>query len=172
MVPDRGGAVSRAEVNEITLHRYPEHRDGTPGLLTVMPLVGPAVQFNTMELHYRGNVRFESSIPAGSYSLVWHGSAKYPRSWALVGKGVVHAPTEAASTDRYAVLMHRANWSHQVQGCIAVGERFMFASPRGFRAPRLGVAYSGRALRRLASIISDGVGWRLLIKPPPALLDF
>lgn len=155
-------------MNTISLHRYPEHRDGTPGLLTVMPLVGPTVQFNTMEQHSRENVRFESSIPSGKYSLVWHGSAKYPRSWALVGQGVVHQPTEAASTDRYAVLLHRANWAHQVQGCIAVGERFMFASPKGYRARRLGVAHSGRALRRLHDIIGDGVGWRLEIKLPPA----
>ncbi len=155
-------------MNTLVLHRHLDYRDGAPGILTVLGEDVRPHQFCTMERHYRGNVRFESSVPAGRYDLEWHGSVKYPTSWALVGGTVQHYPPVTRGAVRFAILIHRANWAHQLNGCIALGEKFFVFPDRGRdMVPRLGVSHSGRALWKLKTLIGTGEGWQLVIKPPP-----
>ncbi len=143
--------------------RHTEHRDGTPGLI-VIPGLEP---FACIEPHWRGNEPFDSCIPAGDYDLVWHGSPKYPISYALVGGTVSHR--QDSRFQRYACLWHKANWAEQLSGCTAPGmyHTHMASSRLGHRSPRLAVAYSGKAMRLIHARIGKAEGWRLRIHNPP-----
>lgn len=85
--------------------------------------IGGEFQCYTIEQPWRDNRRFVSCIPAGEYDITKYDSPKYGAVVALSNPdlGVVIYETQAGETDRYACLIHAANWSHQLQGCIAPG---------------------------------------------------
>ena len=60
-------------------------------------------------------------MPPGIYALVLHDTVKHPKTWALVNEDLdVYAdPTLGKRSD---VLIHPANWSWELEGCIAPGE--------------------------------------------------
>lgn len=69
-----------------------------------------------------------SCVSVGTYRLTRHDSEMYPKTWALVNPSldVYHYPWDVprgqeAST-RTAVLIHAANWAHELRGCIAPGK--------------------------------------------------
>lgn len=68
-----------------------------------------------------------SCIPPGQYELFPHDSEAHPKSFALVNHrlGVYHypqdCPPETQLVYRTAVLIHAANWAHELRGCIALG---------------------------------------------------
>lgn len=154
-------------MNELYLDRFHEIRDGTPGILTANYGGGRMVRFRTIEQHDHQNQPGISRIPAGRYKLGWHGSIKYPVSWFLTGGTVSRYP--ARDTDRSAILIHKANWSHQLQGCIAIGEQHIWMPDKtaSVPTPRLGVSYSGRSVRKLREILGKGIGWEIVIADPP-----
>lgn len=72
-----------------------------------------------------------SCVPPGAYDLVLHDSELHPQTWALVNPalGVWHWPTEVpASGGRAVVLIHPANYAHELLGCIAPGMGRGFAN--------------------------------------------
>ncbi len=74
----------------------------------------------------RGGAKGVSCVPLGTYRLVKHDSELHPLTWALVNEDldVVHYPGPAVSpAARTAVLIHPANWAHELRGCIGVGTR-------------------------------------------------
>jgi hypothetical protein len=73
---------------------------------------------------WRGGKPNHSCIPFGTYNIEPHSSNKFGEVWALVNHdlGVYHYPAERRyTTDRSAILIHVANYVHQLQGCITPG---------------------------------------------------
>ncbi len=67
-----------------------------------------------------------SCVPAGTYRLALHDSPAHPRTFALVNPalGVFHAiqdVTPGLKGCRTEVLLHSANYTSELEGCIAVG---------------------------------------------------
>lgn len=108
----------------------------------------------TVERPWRDNARLVSCIPLGEYDLVEHSSQKYPDTVALAGLGVTHF--EDPGSARYGILLHPANFAHQVQGCVAPGLRI------GYVNGELGVQSSRDALKMLLHEL--GPGDRLIVK--------
>lgn len=77
----------------------------------------------TVEQPWRDNKPFKSCVPVGHYTLVPFESEKYGSVVALENPelNVYANQSDASEGDRYACLIHAANWSHQLQGCIAPG---------------------------------------------------
>ena len=149
-------------MNLVTVQRGVERPGGTPGYLRANDL-----ELFTLERRWHQNRRRESCIPPGIYDLEWHGSEKYQVSWALVGKGITHQKDPTA--DRDVILAHRANWAHQLLGCLAVGmtHTYLIDEGLGDGVPRFAVGNSGKALRLLKDVIGDGDGWHIEILAPP-----
>lgn len=80
--------------------------------------------FFTVERPWEDNKPFKSCIPEGEYSLVPHESNKYGNVLAIVNNdmGVTHY--EEPSSVRYACLIHTANYPHDVEGCIGLGDNY------------------------------------------------
>lgn len=74
----------------------------------------------------RGGTKGISCVPPGLYRLVPHDTEAHPETWALVNEAldVVHVPSDSPSPHaRTAVLIHAANFAHELRGCIAPGTR-------------------------------------------------
>jgi len=71
-----------------------------------------------------GGMPEESCVPAGRYDLVTHIRRNGDIVRALVnpGLGVYYLKGDRPnSVGRYLILIHAANWVHQIVGCIAPG---------------------------------------------------
>ena len=79
----------------------------------------------TVEQPWRDNRPFISCIPAGTYQIEPITTPKRGDTGVLVNHDLrVYATKgEAGPHDRFTCLIHSANWSHQLQGCIAFGEK-------------------------------------------------
>jgi hypothetical protein len=92
-------------------------------------LSGDAVLLHTLELPwvpedgFPGGLPDKSCVPAGVYDLVLHDTPKHPRSFALVNPdlGVIHEPDPAFPNARVGCLIHIANVTAELEGCIGVG---------------------------------------------------
>lgn len=65
-----------------------------------------------------------SCVPPGVYQLKRHDTVKHPKSFALVNPelGVIHEPDPAYPYARTACLIHVANRTRDLEGCIGIGE--------------------------------------------------
>jgi len=75
-------------------------------------------QVFTIERPWLCNKPWESCIPDGEYRMRPYSSAKYPNVWE-----VCDVP------GRTHILIHAANYSHQLAGCIAPGLGYRIAEP-------------------------------------------
>lgn len=89
----------------IMLERFAYGPEATMGRL----YVGDTTLW-TIERPWMDNKPFESCIPTGTYKVVPYSSAKYPHVWEVTGV-----------PERSKILIHVANYAHDVQGCIGVG---------------------------------------------------
>ena len=113
---------------KLLLRREKPHPDCTLGFLEV-PEAG--LSLATIELPWifsatcKGGLKGKSCVPAGVYKLVKHDSKKHPKTWALVNHDfdVVHYEGEDGDPDedRATCLIHVANFTSQLEGCLAVG---------------------------------------------------
>lgn len=75
----------------------------------------------------KGGLKSKSCVPVGEYRLYPHDTEAFPKVWALVNPSldVYHYPHEVPKfkegVARTAVLIHVANWVHELRGCIAIG---------------------------------------------------
>ena len=109
---------------------------------------------------HKGGQNGVSCVPLGTYDLVLHDSELHPQTWALVNKdlGVYHLPNEVPSAGgRSCVLIHPANFVHELQGCIAPG------ITRGFQGGLAMVAQSRVAFAHLKSAVPWTTGHTLTI---------
>lgn len=72
----------------------------------------------TIERPWLLNKPFESCIPEGDYSLNPYSSTRYPNVWQ-----VANVP------GRTHILIHAANYAHQLAGCIAPGTAHRISAP-------------------------------------------
>lgn len=75
-------------------------------------------QVYTIERPWLQNKPWESCIPDGEYALNPYSSAKYPDVWQ-----VANVP------GRTHILIHPANYAHQLAGCIAPGLSYRIQAP-------------------------------------------
>lgn len=109
---------------KLILRREPQHPDCTLGLLflgdlSLVTLERPWVPSPTSI----GGTKGVSCVPPGTYQLRRHNTDAHPMTWALVNPelGVEHFSNEP--NVRTAVLIHPANFVHELRGCIAPGTR-------------------------------------------------
>lgn len=75
----------------------------------------------------KGGLKSKSCVPVGEYRLYPHDTEAFPKVWALVNPSldVYHFPHDVPKmrqdVARTAVLIHVANWVHELRGCIALG---------------------------------------------------
>jgi hypothetical protein len=74
----------------------------------------------SLEKPWADNMPFDSCVPEGDYGLVEYASPKFGETYALVNHDLDVGVYEGDAA-RYAILIHKANWAHQLQGCIAPG---------------------------------------------------
>jgi hypothetical protein len=99
----------------------------------------------------KGGAKGVSCVPVGTYKLVRHNTEAHPMTWALVNEDldVAHLPRSGLpSTVRTAVLIHPANYAHELRGCIAPGLR----SGRGAEGQPM-VLESRKAMRQLQELV-------------------
>lgn len=88
---------------------------------------------DTLELPWRDNMPRRSCIPAGVYDMIWVESPRLRKlTWRLVGV-----------PGRDGILVHAANFDHQLLGCIAPGLGKADINKDG----RMDVVKSGEALK-------------------------
>lgn len=99
---------------EIILERSPEQaapKVQTLGQAYVLDASGHSVySFKTMELGWNDNKARQSCIPTGVYKVVKRNSPKYGAHFHVLDV-----------TNRSYILIHAANYSRQLLGCIAPG---------------------------------------------------
>jgi hypothetical protein len=111
----------------------------------------------------RSGKRFESCVSAGSYRLETHRSEKFGNVWALVNPllDVYHWPDDVPrgreSQARVAILIHAANWAHEVLGCIAPGRNRVRSNNRWM------VTSSRDAMNLLKTVIGNKLDMTLTI---------
>lgn len=74
----------------------------------------------------KGGAKGVSCVPCGTYQLVRHNSDGHPMSFALVNHDLDVAHYDGEDSNPYArtcVLIHSANYVHELRGCIAPGTR-------------------------------------------------
>lgn len=108
-------------INRFFDYRKPD--EGTFGILNM----GDFVCY-TVERQWLDNTPSLSCIPAGDYHAEWHQSPKFGPSMIIYGGTVSKYPDP--NYQRNAILIHPANWSDQLQGCIGLGERFVVMDGR------------------------------------------
>ncbi|USD22137.1 DUF5675 family protein [Microbulbifer variabilis] len=111
------------------LTRFAYGLDATLGRLRVRDFV-----FYTVERPWLGNRPFESCIPEGVYSCNPYNSPRFPNVWEL--KEV---------PGRTKILIHTANYSADVQGCIGIGSNL---APGGWW-----VTQSRKAMQQLRELL-------------------
>lgn len=135
----------------IGLHRaYLPFGAGTLGMLNVQ-----GRHFATLELPWRGNKTYVSCIPEGVYTLRKRQSGVVTRSTG----GEYSIGWEVADvTGRSHIMIHPANWTHELEGCIAPGVAHGWDED----GPRV---YSSRdAFRELMGILDSRDEWQIDIR--------
>lgn len=92
---------------KLTLTRLDDHKDGVFGELKD----GEKLLCKTVEKRWHNNQNQISCIPLGTYRVIKRISQKYGHHWHLQDV-----------PNRDLILIHNANWSHQLKGCIGVGK--------------------------------------------------
>lgn len=147
----------------IVLERFCDHAretEGTPPLGCLGEILIDGQHFcYTIEQPWRHNRRFVSCVPVGRYEVRAFTSPKYGEALVLVNPdlNVVAYHHEAGPDDRYACLVHAANWSHQLQGCIAPGDGISYGQNRANvnTKPNIMVTRSTVTLQALRPLLAD-----------------
>lgn len=108
----------------LDINRRSTGPQGTPSIVIVRtaPEGEQVATFSGIEQPWQDNRPFHSCIPAGEYRLEEHRGEK-GHVWALVGGTVAHQESPGSPATRFACLIHAANRSRELQGCLAIGRR-------------------------------------------------
>lgn len=111
-----------------------------------------------------GGQKGVSRVPFGHYRLERHNTDAFPKVWALVNPllDVYHWPWEVPNgrelVSRTACLIHAANWSHELRGCIAPGKQRV-KDQQG----RWMVTQSRNAINELRTVVGNSIDLSLVI---------
>lgn len=100
----------------------------------------PIYKCKTLELEVDKNAKRDDAIPAGIYKVVKRWSSKYGNHF-----HILDVP------DRDMILIHNANFSRQLLGCIAVGQQHVDIDKDGL----LDVTNSVATLKKLVSLLPN-----------------
>ncbi len=123
----------------ITLERFCYHPNATLGVIEV-----DSERFYTVERPWLDNKANVSCIPVGTYEMGWRESPRFGETW-----HVKDVP------DRTHILIHVANFSRDVQGCIGLGMSLM--------GDTVAVSESKKAVTRFEEL-TKGVEWELKVE--------
>lgn len=101
---------------------------------------GHDFKFKTVELEYNDNKKRISCIPKGTYIVVKRYSPKYGNHF-----HISNVP------NRDYILMHQANFSRQLLGCVAVGDSHIDIDKDGLKD----VTNSVNTMKKLNEIMPD-----------------
>ena len=134
---------------KLELIRHKDNGVQTVGTLSIWD--GDVIIFSckTLELPYKDNEKNISCIPAGKYPIKHRESKKY-------GK---HLHIQKV-TGRTYILMHSANFFHQLEGCIAVGKEFMHIDDD----QQIDISASKLTLKRIVSLLDVDEDHKIVIK--------
>ena len=134
---------------KLELIRHKDNGVQTVGTLSIWD--GDVIIFSckTLELPYKDNEKNISCIPAGKYPIKHRESKKY-------GK---HLHIQKV-TGRTYILMHSANFFHQLEGCIAVGKEFMHIDDD----QQIDINASRLTLKRIVSLLDVDEEHKIVIK--------
>lgn len=110
----------------------------------------------TCERPWVGNERFKSCIPPGVYSLRKRRSGVVERTTG--GKYLQGWEVTNVSGGRTYIMIHPANWPHELAGCIAPGLGF------GLLDDALAVYSSGPAFDKVMEALDERTEWTLDIR--------
>ena len=136
----------------VILQRFAYAPDGTFGRIH---LPGSQVLF-TCERPWRNNQNDVSCIPDGVYTLKKRRSGVVERSSVgdyVEGWEVTNVP------GRTFIMLHPANWPHELEGCIAPGKNYRILEGRN------GVTDSRAAFAVLMGALDGQDSWDLDIRP-------
>lgn len=117
-----------------------EDKDGNFGTLT---LDGKEI-CKTVERRWHDNQFQISCIPQGTYHYKKRFSEKYQWHW-----HIYDVP------DRDYILIHNANWAHQLKGCVGVGREFAVMKDDKTGITARGVTASRLTMDMLRKILPD-----------------
>lgn len=122
----------------------------TLGVITVFEdRIKPIYDCKSMELEIDCNKRRDDCIPAGLYRVIKHNSPKFGECF-----WIQDVP------NRDEILIHPANFSRQLLGCVATGEKHFDIDKDGLKD----VTNSRKTLKKLLSLMPDE--FMLLIVDP------
>jgi len=126
---------------DVLIQREPSSATQTLGTLTVYTdKIKPIFECKTMELEVDCNAKRDDAIPFGTYNVVKRFSAKY--GWHF---HILDVP------NRSFILIHNANYSFQILGCIAVGKAHKDINKDGLKD----VTSSKATMKKLLAIMPD-----------------
>ena len=129
-------------MNDIHLQRFCYHPEATLG---VVKLEG--TRFYSIECPWMNNEKNISCIPVGSYKMHWRDSPRFGWTWELQDV-----------PDRSYILIHVANFTSDIEGCIGLG--------MGLMGDKIAVARSRDALREFEKLTKESE-WQLVISNAP-----
>ncbi len=139
-------------MKHLLLERQPTTSTHTEGFLSFNDEILATLERPWIDEGYPGGKPFKSCIPSGIYELVPHARPDGRLVMALVNPDLGVYRYEEDRPDgkgRYLILIHVANWVHDIVGCIAPGLA-KTTSPRG----RM-VTKSSRAMNRIMDYINS-----------------
>lgn len=137
----------------LTLTRFSYAPDRTEGVV----IIDNNNIFYSLEQPWNNNIPYNSCIPDGLYSLEPFQSNKFGDTFALVNPTLnvyKNSQDRKADLDRFACLIHPANFVDQLQGCIAfgMGRKLLADKSKGGQLD-LAVADSRKAVSKILSYI-------------------
>ena len=140
-------------MNSLIIERFLDHE--TIGVFGKLFINGNFYCY-TVEQPWNNNKPYKSCVPVGEYELIEYRSPKYSDTYALHNPKLdVYAYKEyAGENDRFACLLHPANWTHQLQGCIAFGKDISWGSDKN-KEPNLMVTGSRYMTDNVLKTIHD-----------------
>lgn len=124
----------------VVLTRQLDDKDGVFGELSI----DGAALCKTVEKRWHNNQRQVSCIPKGVYKCTKRHSPKYGHHWLLHDV-----------PDRDLILIHNANWSHELLGCIGVGKAFSEGLDKKTGISAKMVTSSVATMQKLRAILPD-----------------
>jgi len=111
-------------MKHLLLERKPTTHFETEGFLSFDRTVLATIEKPWIDGDTPGGKPFESCIPAGKYNLILHTRPDGKKVVALINEdlGVYYIEEDVPEKGgRYLILIHIANWSHDVVGCVGPG---------------------------------------------------
>lgn len=135
----------------LVLIRWADHEDH--GVLGEIYHDG-AMLCKTIERPWLFNQPFVSCIPDGTYNLEPFTRTNGDEVYCLTNSALGITREQEEGSERFAILIHKANWMTDLAGCVAPGESYGFG-PDSQGHTRMMVRNSSAATKKLFAYIQQ-----------------